>query len=319
MATVRSRTAASSGISLQTFVPSSSQSGAQTSTSQATQSYPAKFQSPVVTPPATPSPQGATQEAPPLASSPSAVLQDQQIIGCSSIASFVTASSSIPSTTPTPVNGSSPIPGSPPTTPVAVRPTPITTPRMEKWIKRINGHVGRISIILALISTILALVFGISAWIFGAKALASQVWSARNDFRDSCWTDWDHEVYSRECNETLAHSVIPPPSKRTEAPPKRGVLEPDYINLSVSFISVIITIIPLVPKFRKQAAAPLFSGKTRALHRQTACEVDWTDYCYSWTKTTPPFLRRTRLFWTLKVSVVLSIVLTGFLFLFFSV
>jgi hypothetical protein len=313
MTTVRSRTTATSNTPLQFLVSSSSQSGAQIAAPQ-----PATVQVPVVAHPSIPSntqgtPQKTTSQSTAPPASQLATPQTQQIAGCSSTSS-ITGPSPTTSPTPSPASGSTPSPGSPPT--VSVAPslsqaglTPIVKSRWEKLTERVNSLSNWTNIVIALILAVITFVLAKKAW-------SLQVWSALNDQRDSCWTDRDHGMNSRECNETLAHPATPPPFKRGEVPQKRGELE--YLNLSVSFICVIITIIPLVPKFRKKAAPPLFRGETRALHRQIACEATWTDYYYSWTNTTPPFLRRTRLFWTLKVSVVLLNVLSGFLFLCFS-
>jgi hypothetical protein len=231
MTTVGSRTTATSNIPLQPLGSSFSQA-------QIAAPQPATPQSPTVTHPSIPSTTGRTpqmttsQSTAPPASQP-VTPQTQQVAGCSSTASNATGSSSISSTISTPVNGSSPIPAPLPTIPTTASPslvglTPITTSIWER-----NTLVGWISMMLAL-------VFGIYTYRFGAKALLLQVWSARNDQRDSCWTDRDHGIYSEACNETLTNPATPPPYKRAESTPSQGLFN-DYPVWFPHLVALILT------------------------------------------------------------------------------
>lgn len=159
--------------------------------------------------------------------------------------------------------GFSSTPSSPPQTPIVPNsprtgPRSITKSSWEKWIERLNSPVGWISITLAL-------VFGIFAYNFGIKALVLQVWSAHNDQRDSCWTDRDHGIYSKACNETLAHPATPPPFKRETTLQKSILWNSDWLLLVILpallhlSVKMIMDILPLLPEIQSRRDRYVYS------------------------------------------------------------
>lgn len=212
MATVRSRAVATSTVELRNVNPSASQSGAQTATPQTTPSHPATPQPPIATQSAVPSIPGTPQTA-----------QSQPAVPAPSQA----ASTSSP---PNNSNSVSPSPNPASSATLGIK------SKWEIWGNRINTPVGWISIMLALIALDVAY-----------RTLNLQAWSARNDHRGSCWTDWDHGVYSKACNETLAHSATPPPVKRAEESQEqsfelqeRDLFWRTYITLVVPMVLILI-------------------------------------------------------------------------------
>jgi hypothetical protein len=319
MATARSRTAVTSNVPLQSLTPSSSQSGAQIAAHQGTTHQPAIVQVPVTTHPSTPStiqgtlPTSTSQPIAPPASQ-TAAPQTQQVTGCPSTVSSATVASPTVSTTPPSASGSPPIPGPLSINPVAASPSltgPTSTIKSswEKRVERLNSPVGWITVILAL-------VFGIFAYKIGIKALVLQVWSAHNDQRDSCWTDWDHGIYSRACNETLARPATPPPFKRVVASQKGSVSRyASYWTLlpkSISSIYAMISLMYFYPGIRKTPSPTLPNQGTQTLRRRVFSEVTCCEYHHG-IKTTSPFLRRSRLLLVLKVCIVLLPISSGFL------
>lgn len=293
MATVRPRTAATSAVQMQPLTTFVSQPATQIATSQTTQSHLASPHPPVVTQPAIPPIQGTSQTA---ISQPTAPAASTSTAGTPHSSTTVPTSSPGPPTTSSIVSSPPQIVSSSP----QIGAKPSIESRWDKWEKWINSPVGWISIIFTLVVGNLTYRLAIKAWNL-------QVWSAQNDQRDSCWADRDHGLFSKVCNETLAHSATSPPLKRTGPSPDRAFFKdgPDRDQNFVSLIALIATITGIMSislGYLIRPARIISTGEAQALRRrQNTFESTWTGIHNSF-QTRNPFLRRKRVVWALTVS-----------------